>query len=308
MAFRFKPRVYVHPDRIGPAKNRRNRLLVVHTSEGNETSTGAESINALMAQPGDRPGSSGMYGASYHYVADTDGGIFPAVQDDTFAYSAAGANWDGIHFCLPGKAGQSRAQWLDTNSLAMINVMAWAMRLKATQFNIPLRRLTVQQVRDGALGYCGHHDVSLAFGQSTHTDPGPNFPWDVLDFLLTSPPSPIGAPPMAHYAQRVRILNTTLGSGGLQPHVPRRVGILPIPPADWARVALVNITSVDPAEQGWLSSDGGQTSVLNFEKGQEVSNEVGIPVQQDAAGWFITLTANQWTHLVVEMVGWDSLI
>ena len=113
---------------------------------------------------------------------------------------------------------------------------------------------------------------------------------------------------MAHYPQRVRILNTTLGGGGLQPGVPRRVGILPSPPADWARVALVCVTSVNPSEQGWLSSDGGQTAVLNFEKGQEVSNDVGIPVQQDAAGWFITLTANQWMHLVVEMVGWDSLI
>lgn len=309
MAFHFNPRIYVHPDRIGPLKTGRNRLIVIHTSEGGEGPTWAESLNAFMAQPGDRISDSGnRYGASYQYVTDTDGGVWPAVRDDTFAYAAAGANWDGIHFCIPGKAGQTRAQWLDDYSMAHINALAWAMKLKATQFNLPLRRLTTQQVRDGAYGYCGHVNVSEAYHQSDHTDPGPYFPWDVLAFLLTTPTPPAGAPPMAHYGTRYRILDTRNQGGTIPPYTPRRIFVLPTPPADWARVALVNLTSVDPREQGWVSSDGGQTSVLNFERAQETSNEVGIPVQTDGANWFFDVIANVPTDLVVEMVGWDSLI
>jgi N-acetyl-anhydromuramyl-L-alanine amidase AmpD len=46
-------------------------------------------------------------------------------------------------------------------------------------FAVPVRRLTVEQVRAGVLaGVCGHTDVSLAFRKSTHTDPGPTFPWE----------------------------------------------------------------------------------------------------------------------------------
>jgi hypothetical protein len=34
-------------------------------------------------------------------------------------------------------------------------------------------------------GITSHTDLRLAFGGTTHTDPGPNFPWDVFMDILT---------------------------------------------------------------------------------------------------------------------------
>jgi hypothetical protein len=49
----------------------------------------------------------------------------------------------------------------------------------AKKWNIPVRHLTVKQVREGAKGFCGHYDITRAFPEDngSHTDPGANFPW-----------------------------------------------------------------------------------------------------------------------------------
>jgi len=50
----------------------------------------------------------------------------------------------------------------------------------AAKYVIPVRRLTTSQLRGGEYGFAGHGDITEAFGEGTHTDPGPGFPWDVL--------------------------------------------------------------------------------------------------------------------------------
>lgn len=187
--------IYVHPDRTGSVKSLGvNRLLVLHTSEGSESESAAENLCAFMGMPGDRPSSSGgRYGSSYHAVFDTDRWI-QAVPDNVVAYSAAGANHDGIHGCFPGKAGQTAWQWLDDISARMIRQAAvWAVE-KSKAHGIPLVRLSSTEVRNGAAGVCDHYDVSRAFGKSDHTDVGPGFPWaafwaHVAD-LTKPPPTP----------------------------------------------------------------------------------------------------------------------
>ena len=183
----YAPRVYVHPDRYGARKTAGpNTLIVLHTSEGGESEGAAENLASFLGRPGDRPNSSGgFYGSSYQVVFDTDR-IIPAVPYDTVSYSAGGANSQGIHGCFPGKAGQTREQWLDAVSRAMIRQAAAWMRDVATEQGIPLRRLTVAQVAAGERGYCDHHDVSRAFRKSTHTDVGAGFPWDVLADDITA--------------------------------------------------------------------------------------------------------------------------
>jgi len=177
----YAPRVYVHPDRYGARKTAGpNTLIVLHTSEGGESEGAAENLASFLGRPGDRPNSSGgRFGSSYHAILDTDQ-ILPAVPYDTVSYSAGGGNSQGIHGCFPGKAGQTREQWFDEVSRAMIRQAAAWMRDVAAEQGIPLRRLTVAQVAAGERGYCDHHDVSRAFRKSTHTDVGVGFPWDIL--------------------------------------------------------------------------------------------------------------------------------
>jgi hypothetical protein len=177
----YGPRCNVHPDRMGAIRTPPYRLVVVHTSEGSEGLSAAENLCSFMTLPGDRtdPADGSKYGASYHYVTDTDR-VFPATRDDVVAYAAAGANHDGVHICIPGKAGQTREQWLDSTTAAYIAQCAQVMRDVAERYDIPLVRLTPAQVVAGEHGYCGHVDISAAYHRSTHTDPGALFPWDVL--------------------------------------------------------------------------------------------------------------------------------
>ncbi len=190
----YGPRCLVHPDRTGANRDTANlRLLVVHTSEGSEGPTSAENLCSFMTLSGDRLNPDGTkYGASYHYVTDTDR-VLPATPDNVVAYAAAGANNDGIHICIPGKAAQTRLEWADATSAAYLVQLAQVMRDVADRYHIPLKRLTVAQIVDGEHGYCGHVDISNAYHRSDHTDPGVAFPWDVLADLLDpkEPPMPL---------------------------------------------------------------------------------------------------------------------
>jgi hypothetical protein len=198
-AANYHPPVAVHPDRYGAVKSWRNRLIVVHDSEGGEGATAGKALAGFLTRPGDRPnGSGGMYGSSYAYVSDLDLWAWPCVPHNVVSYSASGANHNGVHVCIPGKAAQTRAQWLEPVSRGYIRTTAAVIVDIAAAEGIPLVRLTVAQVRDGMSGYCSHHDVSLAFGKSTHTDPGPNFPWDVLaaDIAAFTAPPVVEVPPV----------------------------------------------------------------------------------------------------------------
>jgi N-acetyl-anhydromuramyl-L-alanine amidase AmpD len=43
---------------------------------------------------------------------------------------------------------------------------------------VPKRKLSVADLKAGRRGICGHTDVTDAWHQSDHDDPGPWFPWD----------------------------------------------------------------------------------------------------------------------------------
>ena len=49
-----------------------------------------------------------------------------------------------------------------------------------TRYEIPIRKLTLEQVAAREPGICGHIDVTKAFKTGTHWDPGPAFPWGLF--------------------------------------------------------------------------------------------------------------------------------
>jgi len=65
----------------------------------------------------------------------------------------------------------------------MLKVAAKQCARDAKKWGIPIRKLSVEQVRSGVKGFCGHADITRAFpaDRGSHTDPGPNFPW--ADFI-----------------------------------------------------------------------------------------------------------------------------
>lgn len=188
---------YVHPDRYSLSKVVLRKLgVVVHTSESGDTSH--DMLVALMARPGDRPfthtdGTPGMYGSSYHAVARTDGTYTVMLGAEAGPFSAPPCNKDRWHICIPGRSAQTRDEWLEPISRAQIRSVAQFIVDKAKIDGFPLVRLTPQELPAGGRGYCAHRDVTYGFNiAGGHTDPGPNFPWDVLasDIATLTTPQP----------------------------------------------------------------------------------------------------------------------
>lgn len=147
------------------------RLVVIHTMENPEKPGTAIQVARWFA-------SQAAPQASAHYCVDNLE-VVQCVKDEDVAWAAPGANRDGIHIEHAGRASQDDADWHDEYSQSMLRLSAELASELCERYEIPVVKLTVEEVRAGKLkGFCGHHDVSLAFKKSTHTDPGKSFPWD----------------------------------------------------------------------------------------------------------------------------------
>ncbi|MFT4125067.1 MAG: N-acetylmuramoyl-L-alanine amidase [Gordonia sp. (in: high G+C Gram-positive bacteria)] len=117
---------------------------------------------------------------SYHRLRALAGQGAQLVADTRQAWAAmATGNRIGLHLCLEGYAAWSRSQWLAKGADGLEG-LAHDLADYHTRFAIPLVRLTAAQVRAGVRGVCTHADISAAFGESDHTDPGTGFPLDLV--------------------------------------------------------------------------------------------------------------------------------
>lgn len=171
-----------------PNRSRRDgrpvRLVVVHTAEGAKTVT---ELGNYFANPAVQASSHvGIDGTSIEqYVPYTEA---------AWATRAANDICDAAELC--GFAAWTRDQWLTQHHSMLVLAAGW-IRDRCTARAIPLRKLTPAQVAAGEAGVCGHVDWTLGMHDGTHTDPGTNFPWDVVMQLTTAPgptPSPALAP------------------------------------------------------------------------------------------------------------------
>lgn len=170
-----------------PARNftrsrlRASRLIVIHDMELLQGPNTAEACARFFQNqsPSKKPRSSA------HFCCDKNSIVQCVSLGDT-AWAAPNANADGIHFELAGRAAQSRADWTDKDDDEMLTWAACEVALVfglLRFFGVPIeaRRLTPNEIRDGKAGICGHNDVTAAFRtRGGHTDPGPNFPWDIF--------------------------------------------------------------------------------------------------------------------------------
>ena len=163
------PFVPAKSSRAVPGGKRLVRLIVIHSMEAPEKGDTAEEIAKFFQNP-PKP-------ASAHLCIDNNS-IVRCVLDDHIAGGAPGANEDGIQLELAGYAKQTEAEWLDEYGLQLLDNAANAAAQFCLKFDIPVRRLTNEELADlKSRGFVSHAQVSEVFKRSDHWDPGPGFPW-----------------------------------------------------------------------------------------------------------------------------------
>ena len=148
------------------------RVIVIHTMETPERDGIAEDIAKDFAK---RPPDNK---ASAHICIDNKK-IFQSVKDNDIAFAAPGANSDGIHLELAGRAAQTEQDWKDAFSTAVLENAANVAAQYCLKYEIPVEHLSNAELGDKkSKGLVGHVQVTETFKKGTHTDPGKSFPWD----------------------------------------------------------------------------------------------------------------------------------
>ncbi|ATG86438.1 endolysin [Mycobacterium phage Finemlucis] len=164
-------------------------MFLLHTQEGDGN---ADSLAKYFTSAS---------GVSYHYTiskgANDDGvTVVDCVDTDYSAWSVGNANSISINLCFAGsRASWSREQWLAKAGRA-IDVAAYLAVQDAEKYGFSTL-VVPPPYTNGRPGISDHRWVTDVFGWGTHTDVGPNFPWDVLaasvakySGVTTTPPAP----------------------------------------------------------------------------------------------------------------------
>jgi N-acetyl-anhydromuramyl-L-alanine amidase AmpD len=147
------------------------QLIVIHTMEAPEKPKTAFNVASWFAGPSAPQ-------ASAHFCVD-DAQVIQCVLECDVAWHAPGANSNGIGIEHAGYASQTPEQWDDDYSKAVLANSAKLAAGLCKRFGIPIVRLSIDDLKAGKLGFCGHVDVTNAFSNGRgHVDPGVSFPWD----------------------------------------------------------------------------------------------------------------------------------
>ncbi len=136
--------------------------------------------------------------SSAHYTVDP-GAVWQSLPENVIAYHD-GTNKYSIGVELTDPVDGPADRWQDAPHQQMLRRSSTLVRELCERYDIPVRRLTVAQIRKGEKGICGHVDMRDAFpGSTTHYDPGLAFPWSqFLSMVATLPvvtkPVPVPVP------------------------------------------------------------------------------------------------------------------
>lgn len=154
----------------GSSKNKPITRIVIHCTVGAEPGAKNAALNTVnYSKNTSRP-------SSFHYIAE-DTKSYQYTYDSVVAYHAPPNGHSlGYELCC-SLSDKGKGHWSNTDHREMLRVAAKDVAQLCLAYNIPIRKLSVAQTRAGAKGICGHDEVSKAFHQSSHWDPGPYFPW-----------------------------------------------------------------------------------------------------------------------------------
>ncbi len=151
-------------------------IIVIHTSEPGPYA------------PGRNPGTAAGLGkylsnssvqASYHIEVDPNGDVCRSLSNSDRAWAAGDiGNNEGYHICAVGWSAWSRSEWLAMPK--MLDSMAVEVANWCRIEGIPANYVPAKDLPNNVWGITTHHQTALAWRQTDHTDPGPNFPMDVF--------------------------------------------------------------------------------------------------------------------------------
>jgi hypothetical protein len=153
----------------GTRKTSDIKYVVIHATEG-ATAAGAASWFQNQAS-----------GGSANLVVD-DKECYKTVPDTVTPWGAPPLNASGFHIEQAGYSGWSKVKWM--LHLNTIRRCAYKTAQRCKEYNIPLQWLSVADLKAGKKGITSHNNVSLAFGQSNHTDPGTAYPYSTFLWLV----------------------------------------------------------------------------------------------------------------------------
>lgn len=142
-------------------------LVVLHSMESGEKPGTARQVAQWFATT-DRK-------VSAHYCVDADE-VVKCLDEDAVAWAAPGANSNGVHVELAGRASQSFQDWLDAYSRGTLTRGADLVADICKRHSIPTQLVDVAGLIHGRRGITTHAFVAQAFHKTTHTDPGKDFP------------------------------------------------------------------------------------------------------------------------------------
>ena len=158
---------FVESPNVTPATARRIDVVVMHTMEIAERKDAAEICARWFATPVSK--------VSAHYCVDADS-VVQCVREKDIAWHARGGNTASIGVELAGFARQTRKDWADAYSTAVLDRAAAVVADVCRRRAIPVRWLVAGDLSAGRRGITGHAEVSKAYRKSDHWDPGPGFP------------------------------------------------------------------------------------------------------------------------------------
>lgn len=119
-------------------------------------------------------------GVSSHFYCDGDSVIQSLDTAVKAGHAGSGnGNNNAVAVEITGTNDKSRQWWLDNVAWEQLGQVL-AVVCKA--YGIAVRRASVAEMRANpkVRAFYSHDDMRQAWGGTTHTDPGPNFPWDRL--------------------------------------------------------------------------------------------------------------------------------
>lgn len=157
------------PPYLGPAAhageldNMPVRRIVIHSTVSACVPGGARTIAAYFRSP--------QAGGSAHYVVDPRE-VVQVVYDSRVAYHAPPNEHSlGIELCDMPTTG-STVRWKDASHRAMLQLAAELTAQLCLAYGVPPRYVSARGLRSGRHGITTHNEVRLAWGQTTHWDPG----------------------------------------------------------------------------------------------------------------------------------------
>lgn len=155
-----------------PRKASDIRWAVIHSAEASDSIGSdhtAEAVARFFADGSDPDR------ASTQLAVDRDSCV-RMLPDLVVPWGAPGANANGVHVEICGRATWSASTWLSKTNRPMLDRAAFKVAMWCYHYDIPRKWVGPVALRNGTPGLTTHADVSKAFVGSGHFDPGPNFP------------------------------------------------------------------------------------------------------------------------------------